>query len=180
MSNETTTLQSENRGRGSLPVIVGRSLPRAIAAARSGGDAAGIRGPAFEVPTTAGDGFGAETTSDEIRGSAMAAKKKRGAQEGLGGESRGVTFEDMVAGNPRRAMEELNLRSKLEVVRGEVDATLKMHATMAKGERTSWLKQIELQNEEHAYEVGMLPRTRLCLPAELLSREWSVLGGARW
>lgn len=50
-------------------------------------------------------------------------------------------------------MEELGMRAKLEVVRGEVEATLKMHSTMAKGERTSWLKQIERQNEENAYQV---------------------------
>lgn len=71
-----------------------------------------------------------------------------------GGDGRGgVSTEDMIAGNPKRAMEELSLRAKLEVVRGEVDATLKMHASMARGERMSWLKQIERQNEENAYEV---------------------------
>lgn len=82
-----------------------------------------------------------------------------------------MSVEIMIAGNPRRAMEELSLRAKLEVVRGEVDATLKMHSTMARGERTSWLKQIERQNEENAYEAGTntlsfallhVSSTRLC------------------
>lgn len=88
-----------------------------------------------------------------------------------------MTIEDMIAGNPRRAMEELSMRAKLEVVRGEVEATLKMHSTMAKGERTSWLKQIERQNEENAYQVHVvnpdIPISHavyMCIPFSILRR----------
>lgn len=67
-----------------------------------------------------------------------------------------VGIDEMIAGNPKRAMMEVEMRSRLEAVRSEVDDVLKMHGSMAKGERKSWLKQIERQNEENAYQVGAL------------------------
>lgn len=143
--NQLRKQQSENGGCGSLPVVVGRSLPRAIAAARSAG-----RAPPFEqaVPTlTRGEnehssaktskGCGIEKTRDRERGEPL----------------EGVAIEDMIAGHPRRAQEELDMRARLEVVREEVDSALKTHGSMAKGERTIWLKKIERQNEENAYQV---------------------------
>lgn len=134
---------------------MGRSLPRAIAAAKSAGVAAGNRAPPFESQTTGGGGRGG-SVGDNNRGNGGSSNTKtnKTTYATTGKTEGGVSTEDMIAGNPRRAMEELSLRVKLEVVRREVDATLKMHATMASGERTSWLKQIERQNEENAYEVG--------------------------
>lgn len=136
-------------------MIVGRSLPRAIAAAKSAGVAAGNRAPPFELKTTGGGRDGGDES--RVNGGSSNTNTNTAAQGTMetGEKGGGLSVEDMIAGNPRRAMEELNLRAKLEVVRAEVDATLKMHATMAKGERTSWLKQIERQNEENAYEVCM-------------------------
>lgn len=128
---------------------MGRSLPRAIAAAKAAGTASRSRAPPFEMRT---EGVGSDDpykAGSRTGSNGVATLPKRTEEKGRGG----VTIEDTIAGNPRRAMEELSLRAKLEVVRGEVDATLKMHATMARGERTSWLKQIEGQNEENAYQV---------------------------
>lgn len=99
--------------------------------------------------SSGGDAPKADPNGGRASSNSVATQPKRRDERGRGG----VTIEDTIAGNPRRAMEELSLRAKLEVVRGEVDATLKMHATMARGERTSWLKQIESQNEENAYQV---------------------------
>lgn len=151
-------------------MIVGRSLPRAIAAAKSAGALAGggTRAPPFELQTSGGGGAAAAAAKAEPGGrkrssSSNASAATHAQPERAGSTERdGVTTDDMIAGNPRRAMEELSLRAKLEVVRGEVEATLKMHATMARGERTSWLKQIERQNEENAYQVLWKPR-HFCL-----------------
>lgn len=67
-----------------------------------------------------------------------------------------VGIDEMIAGHPKRAMVEVEMRSRLEAVRSEVDVVLKMHGSMAKGERKSWLKQIERQNEENSYQVSAL------------------------
>ena len=135
---------------------MGRSLPRAIADAKSAGVEAGNRAPPFESQTRGGGRRGGSVGDDSnrVNGGSSITKAHKTTHATAGKTGSGVSTEDMIAGNPRRAMEELSLRAKLEVVRGEVDATLKMHATMASGERTSWLKQIERQNEENAYEVG--------------------------
>eukprot|EP00752_Nemacystus_decipiens_P010357 g9227.t1 len=160
-------LEAENRGCGSLPVIVGRSLPRAIADAKSAGVAAGNRAPSFESQTLGGGVRGGSVGGDNnrIKGGRSNTKTSNTLQATNGKTGGGVSTEDMIAGNPRRALEEVSLRAKLEVVRKEVDATLKMHATMASGERTSWLKQIERQNEENAYEALL---TRLARATERL------------
>lgn len=132
-------LQSENGGRGSLPIIVGRSLPRAIATAKAVGhrhnrdDASGQR-----------SNTGGSTSTGKKDG-------RRGNERTNDHEE--IEMEDLIAGHPRRAVEELTMRARLEVVRGEVDEALKMHRTMARGERTSWLMQIERQNEQGAYQV---------------------------
>lgn len=163
--------QSENRGCGSLPVIVGRSLPRAIADAKSAGVAAGNRAPPFESQTAGGGrGGSSNSNSKKVKHANFETRKTEGDGRGK------VSTEDMIAGNPRRAMEEVSLRAKLEVLRGEVDATLKMHATMARGERTSWLKQIERQNEENAYEVKInaLPLVVFLLKIVRLYYGWAV------
>lgn len=143
-------MQGENGGRGALPVVVGRSLPRAIAAARSAG-----RTPPFETPTTTCEGKG---NGPSQNANAEHADTDR------------VAFDDMLAGHPRRALEEIEMKSRLEAVKGEVEVVLKMHGSMAKGERESWLKQIERRNEERAYQVRLwvMEDTRLKYPRSIL------------
>lgn len=118
---------------------MGRSLPRAIVAAKSVD-----RAPPFEQPTTRQEHGGKVANSS---GSRMSGQGR------TGGSVDGVGMERMIAGHPRRAMEELGMRTRLEIVREEIEEVLKIHESMAKGERTSWLKQIERQNEENAYQV---------------------------
>lgn len=159
-------------------MIVGRSLPRAIAAAattRSSSD--DCRAPPFEIAggAAAAGGAGGGTTgrqkgdAHQQRGDTSATKSKFNSSDkergpslsssyALGGG--GVGMEDIIAGNPGRAIEELNMRARLETVREEIDGVLKMHASMAKGERTSWLKKVERQNEENSYQV---PKTKLLI-----------------
>lgn len=130
--------QAENHGCGSLPVVIGRSLPRAMGSAAAAAFTG--RAPAFEgamhssgsrtpaAPTSA-DGHGARTASS-------------------------VELEDMLVGHPSRAMQEVEMRSRLEIVKEEVEAALRLHGSLAEGERESWLKRIERRNEEDAYQVG--------------------------
>ena len=64
-------------------------------------------------------------------------------------------FDDVVEGHPGRATEEVLMRTKLETVRAEVEKALKMQRATARGESKSWLKHIEHQNEENAYQVRL-------------------------
>lgn len=126
---------------------MGRSLPRAIASAASAG-----RAPAFENPTSAT----IVATTALARRDNASTPSNGGKREGLGKaeiSSSVEGFEEMLAGNPKRAMAEIDMRSRLEIVKEEVEVALKMHESMAKGERESWLKQIERRNEEDAYQV---------------------------
>lgn len=131
-------------------MVVGRSLPRAIAAAHSAG---GQRAPSFETPTSA---------TSNVKGNNRSPSLSRANAKEIGDTATSqslahfdqIGFDDMIAGHPRRAMEEVEMRSRLEVVKGEVEVALKLHGSMAKGERQSWLTQIERRNEENAYQVG--------------------------
>lgn len=125
---------------------MGRSLPRAIAAAKSAG-----RAPPFELPTAGRKGEADMSNKNKADRSTATSKRKRRLDE-----SGGPGIEEMIEGHPRRAVEEISMRSRLEVVRGEVEEVLKTHGSMARGERESWLKQIERQNEESSYQVFCL------------------------
>lgn len=106
------------------------------------------RAPAFERPTRHD---GANGKGREPSPTSTHFKKDAGRQHAAGLEQ--VAFDDLIAGHPRRAMEEVAMRSRLEAVKGEVEIALKMHGSMAKGERESWLKHIERRNEDDAYQV---------------------------
>lgn len=139
MPLKRNAMQSENGGRGAVPVVVGRSLSKAIMAARSAG-----RAPPFETSKTTCKAKG-KGPSENVT------VKHADTQQAM--DSDHVEFDDMLAGHPRRALEEIEMRSRLEAVKGEVETALKIHGSMAKGERESWLKQIERRNEEEAYQV---------------------------
>lgn len=149
--------QAENGGCGSLPVIVGRALPRAIASAKMAG-----RAPSFKEPTAKRAGetrVGNEALTDDVAGtrgpsSQGTGKWKRGpGPEAQGYATCGVDFNDLIEGHPGRAVEELEMRSRLEVIRAEVEEAIKAHETVARGYRTSWLKKIDHQNKENSYQV---------------------------
>ena len=176
--------QAENGRRGSLPVIVGRSLPRAMAAgttSRPDGrappfeTAAATSADATEAAGAAAGGGKTQQYDAKQNNNSNSSKRRRNTNKsssspgrertgssslpfGEGGGGGGVGMENIIAGNPGRAMEELNMRARLETVREEIDGVLKMHASMAKGERTSWLKKVERQNEENSYQVPLKKR----------------------
>ena len=145
---------------------MGRSLPRAIAAAAAAATRSpyGDHAPSFEQGSAAAaaatpnqndaDNVLEARKHDNSAKNAKSGREERGAGRAAGAVGGVVTMDEIIAGNPGRAMEELNMRARLETVREEVEVALKMHASMAKGERTSWLKKVERQNEENSYQVG--------------------------
>lgn len=71
-----------------------------------------------------------------------------------------VGLDEMIAGHPLRAKEEIEMRSRLEVIKEEVDTALRVHKSLAEGSRESWLNKIERRNEEDAYQVRVSNHTR--------------------
>ncbi|CAM9204617.1 unnamed protein product, partial [Discosporangium mesarthrocarpum] len=142
------SLESENQGLGNLPIVLGRSLHRATAAGVSMSPGASIGNPSE----------GAQKPSALSAITAGAAGSRTGA--GLRVSHRPLTTE-----NPKRALKDVEMWSRLEVVRADIEEALRLHRSLAVSDRESWLTSIEKRNQEDTYQ-GLL--TRLAAGTERL------------
>lgn len=100
-----------------------------------------------------------DASTDDVAGARGSSSQGVGKRiRGPGSEAQGyapcgVDFNDLIEGHPGRAVEELQMRSRLEVIRAEVEEAIKAQEAMGREYRTSWLKKIDHWNEENSYQV---------------------------